>query len=103
MTRRTVFPVLSPIPVRRSIFLDPVEEVPVMSEVSVLSSVSVAHVYGDGGSSLMQLPLLLLIVSRSVEYIPLQSGVCGISCALRYIYAQTGPCRQEGIYKITQD
>ena len=101
MTRRTVFPVLSPIPVRRSIFLDPVEEVPVMSEVSVLSSSLVAHVYG--GSSLMQLPLLLLIVSRSVEYIPLQSGVCGISCALRYIYAQTGPCRQEGIYKITQD
>ena len=97
MTRRTVFPVLSPIPVRRSIFLDPVEEVPVMSEVSVLSSVSVAHVYDDGGSSsLMHLPLLLLIVSRSVEYIPLQSGVCGISCTLRYIYAQTEPCRQEG-------
>ena len=29
--------------------LDPVEEVPVMSEVSELSSVSVAHMYGDGG------------------------------------------------------
>ena len=46
MTRRTVFPVLSPIPVRQSIFLDPMEEVPVMSEVSVISSASVAHVYG---------------------------------------------------------